>query len=236
MGTIRNILRKTLLRPLFHWQRRTWRSIFFQRKLKELVENPNIQLDDPDVLKELTYGWVNSISPSIEYLIDMIKYSSQAKYPILDCGSGLSTIVAGIVAKRHGNSVWSLENSKSWYRRVKHYLDKYQLNSVRLLYCPIKEYPDFFWYDVPLGILPEKFSLISCDGPHKTEEARRYGMFSIMKERFAPGCVILFDNCNSGKEQDGLYFWMNELLAQYEIRKGLKGDKDTPFLLINIPQ
>ena len=236
MGIIKNILRKTPLRPLYHWQRRTRRIFFLHRKLKEVVENPNIPHDDREVLNELTYGWASSISLSVECLIDIVKYSSQAEYPILDCGSGLSTIVAGLVAKRFGNTVWSLENSKSWYRRMKHYLDKYQINSVRLLYCPLKEHADFSWYDVPLDILPEKFSLIICDGPRKTNNARRYGVFPIMKERFAPGCAILFDNSDLEQEQDGLYFWLKKISAQYEIRKGLQGSIETPFLHIVLPK
>ena len=53
--------------------------------------------------------------------------------------------------------------------------------------------------------------------------------------RVAPG-VPFFDNSDSEQEQDGLYFWINKLPAQYEIRKGLKVDKDTPYLQITLPQ
>ena len=152
MGTVRNILRKTPLRPLYQWQRRVRRNFIFRLKFKKVVENPDIQLDDPQLLDELTYGWANIFSPSTDFLVDLVRYSSQAEHPILDCGSGLSTIIAGLVAKRHGNTVWSLENTQLWYNRVKHYLEKYQIDSVNLLYCPLKKNTDFSWYDVPWDI------------------------------------------------------------------------------------
>jgi hypothetical protein len=233
MGTIRNILRKTPLRPLYQWQHRTRRNFIFREKFREVVENPDIRLDNPQVLDKLTYGWANWVSPSTDFLVDLVKYSSQAKYPILDCGSGLSTIIAGLVAKRQGNTVWSLESLKPWHRRVKHYLDKYQLDSVKLLYCPLKKRDGFSWYDVPLDILPEKFSLVSCDGPPHQEgdgDARRYGLFPIMRERLAPECVILFDNSDLEEEREGLYFWINKVNAQYE-----KVGIDKSFLQITLP-
>jgi hypothetical protein len=230
MSTVREILRKTPLRPLYQWQRRVRRHIIFRLKVKKVVENPDIRLDDPQVLDELTYWWANVFSPSTEFLLDLVKHSSQAKYPILDCGSGLSTIIAGLIAKRHGNTVWSLESSKSWYNRVKHYLDKYQVDSVNLLYCPLKKQTDFSWYGVPWDILPEKFSLVSCDGPYQEGDARRYGLFPMMKERFAPECTILFDNESLKQEQEGLYYWVDKLQAQYE-----KRGSEKPFLHITLP-
>jgi hypothetical protein len=132
MGTIRNVLGKTPLSPLYQWLRRTYRGYFFRRRMKELLDNHDFNLDDPKVLTDLSYGWANWVSASIDYLQATVKFTSQAKFPILECGSGLSTIVAGLVAKKHGNTVWSLESSKTWYRRVKYYLEKYQIDSVRL--------------------------------------------------------------------------------------------------------
>jgi hypothetical protein len=197
------------------------------------VENPEIRLDNPQILDELIYSWANLFAPSTDFLLDLVKYSSQAKYPILDCGSGLSTIIAGLITKRHGNTVWSLESSKRWYGRVKHYLEKYQIDSVKLLYCPLINYSDYLWYDVPVDKLPERFSLVSCDGPSHylgNRDARRYGLFPLMKEKFAPGCTILFDNADLKQEQEGLYYWIDELNGEYE-----KGGTEKQFLHITLP-
>ena len=232
MSTIREKLRKTPLRALYQWQRRVRRNFLFRRKFEKVVANPDIRLDDLELLEELSYGWGNVFALSAEFLADLVEYTAQAKYPILDCGSGLSTIIAGLAAKRYGKTIWSLEDSKLWYNRVKHYLEKYEIDSVKLLYCPLKKYPDFTWYDVPPDTLPEKFSLVSCDGPtHQINaDARRYALFPMMKERFAPECIILFDNEAFKQEQEGLYYWLDKLRAQYE-----KGGTEKIYLKIKMP-
>jgi hypothetical protein len=72
--------------------------------------------------------------------------------------------------------------------------------------------------------------VVICDGPSHKENGRRYGLFSVMNQRFAPGGIILFDNVDAKQEQDGLYYWMKELNLKYE-----RCGSEKPFFIIIAP-
>ena len=72
-----------------------YHNISFRQTMKRLLADPDFNLDDPTILGKLEYGWANPISASTEYLLECVSYASKAKLPILECGSGLSTIVIG---------------------------------------------------------------------------------------------------------------------------------------------
>jgi len=183
-----------------------------------LIDNPDLSLEGTKILSALESGWSNYSSASVNYLVECVRFTNQAKLPILECGSGLSTIVAGLIAKRNGNTLWSLEDSRPWYEEVKHYVDKYGIDSVKLVYSPLIDHGDFSWYDAPLDTMSEKFSLVICDGPLSefNEKARRYGLFPVMNQRFIPGGVILYDNVELEHEKEGLLYWIKELNLECE--------------------
>ena len=53
----------------------------------------------------------------------------------------------------------------------------------------------------------------------------------MMKERFGPECIILFDKESLKQEQEGLYYGIDKLQAQYE-----KGGIEKRFLHITLPK
>ena len=68
---------------------------------------------DHGVLSELVQGWGNKWSAQHEYLAACLEHARDADGPILECGSGLSTILLGTVAQATGNSVfrWNMRQS-----------------------------------------------------------------------------------------------------------------------------
>jgi Methyltransferase domain len=221
-------IRKTPLRNMYRWTRMITRNPVFRRTMKDIVDNPQQALNNRDILTRLAYGWGNeSHSASIEYLEDCIKYASQSGLPILECGSGLTSIIAGLVAMKNGNTVWTLENIKSWYQRVKKYLDMYNIASVRHNYCPIKDYGDFAWYNAPLDVMPDKFSLVICDGP--AIKNVKLNVFPAMKDRFSPGCIILFDDARVGQLDSMISYWAEKIGMSYELR-----GKTNPYYVMRV--
>jgi hypothetical protein len=85
--------------------------------------------------------------------------------PFLDCGSGLTTVVVGVIADQLGTRVWSLEQDLPWYRRMRSVLAKYEILSVDLRYAPLRSYGEYAWYDVDERSFPRTFTHIFCDGP-----------------------------------------------------------------------
>jgi hypothetical protein len=182
-------------------------------------------LGDPDACKlpgnlvviDLIYGWGNEFwSAQDEYLAECINHALTTRGPILECGSGLSTILIGAIAKRRGQSHWALEHKSEWAAKSKKYLNRYKLDSVVLCTKSLKDYGDFCWYDAPVESMPDGFFLVVCDGPPGSTKGGRYGLVPIMRERLKPGCVILLDNADREQELAIARRWEAELGASFE--------------------
>jgi hypothetical protein len=174
------------------------------------------------LLSELIYAWgYEGGSAKYEFASAFIRYARAADGPILECGSGLSTILLGLVAQKNSNKVWSLEHSPFWAKRVRSTLKRYNIESVELCEANLRDYGPFWWYDPPKDRMPKDFSVVVCDGPpddpgNKTPGGR-YGMLPIMKSHLAPGCIVLLDDAGRAREQEILARWAEELGASYSI-------------------
>lgn len=78
--------------------------------------------------------------------------------PILECGSGLSTLLAA--AANPNVEVWALEHDAEWAARVRGAADEHGLSNLTVVCTPIED----SWYVVPASI-PKRYSLILVDGP-----------------------------------------------------------------------
>ena len=252
---IRDIIKKTQLKPIVIWLILTYhelrspnRNHVFRQTMKKILNNPQCLYSDK-ILSDLSWGWGNEkYSASIEYLKDCIEYVKQSKFPILECGSGLTTIVAGLIAQKQSKTIWSLEHTNLWYKKTLKYLNKYHIDSVKLLYCPSVDYSAFSWiesvklhrlppldrgilswYDVPFSLMPDKFSLVICDGHPGGNMGGQYCIFPIMKQRFISGGVILFDFADRENEEANMSGWAKELNMSFEIR-----GKKNPYYVIKL--
>lgn len=100
--------------------------------------------------------------------------------------------------------------------RVTRFIREYGIDSVQISVRPLKDYRDFTWYDPPLDSMPDKFTLVICDGPPSGTRGARYGLAAIMNERLNPGCVILLDDAAWETQQNTAARWAVELGATYE--------------------
>ena len=182
-----------------------WRAM---RRFRRELWNGEARAFHPDVLSELVRGWGNRWSAQHEYLTACLEHALDADGPILECGSGLSTILIGTLAQASGNTVVSLEHEPKYARRVRRYLDKYHLTSVKLCVAPLKNYGDFDWYtQPPLDSIPGDFSLVICDGPPGLSHGGRYGLVPVMQDKLRPDCTILLDDGAREGEQETAARW-----------------------------
>jgi hypothetical protein len=91
-------------------------------------------------------------------LADAIQH---ARGPILECGAGVSTLIAGVCAAAKGLSVWTLEQDPRWTEIVSSRTGN--LPNVAILHAPLWQ----SWYDVRGLALPPVFDLALCDGPYE---------------------------------------------------------------------
>jgi hypothetical protein len=195
-------------------QRRRW---IFDRALAKFKLCHDDGDVPPDLVKQLVYGWNNPWSAQEEYIQAFLTAAGNAPGPILECGSGLSTILLGVVAQRNGNQVWCLEHNPAWLAKLRRTLARYAIDSVNVCWADIVGYEGYSWYDRPAAGLPRDFALAVCDGPPGTTPGGRYGFLPVMRDYCRPGCQILLDDAGRPSERDVLERWARELGASFTI-------------------
>jgi hypothetical protein len=207
------IARAVLPSRLRQFLRAQHRAFVFRRAMKRFLIKPEACLEPGNTLvTDLIYGWGNELWSALdEYLVSCVEHALASPGPVLECGSGLSTIVVGAIAQRRGYRLWALEHTPEWFERVQRCLDRYHIDSVVLHLAPLTDYGEFVWYDPPCESMPGAFALVLCDGPPGSTKGGRYGLVPVMKNMMKPGCVIVLDDAGRIGEQEVAGRWKAEL-------------------------
>ena len=208
------------------------RNYVLRQALAEFERKPGCWHKPPqEMISELIYGWGNeSWSALDEYLIRCVQEASACDGNILECGSGLTTLLAGIIAKHRGIYVWSLEHDEFWGNVVKRHLARLRNHSVNLCVDPLKDYGGFSWYQPPVDVMPPSFSLVICDGPPGHTPGGRVGLLPIMKDHLRPGCTILLDDALREEERMTATRWSEELRTSFRFCGTVK-----PYFELRVP-
>lgn len=221
-----------LRRRLSAWHRH--RSL--RAGLAEFAHDPLAALrPGSPLLAKLIYGWGNeSWSALEEYLCGCIQAAYDSPGPILECGSGLSTLLLAVVAARCGSRLLTLEHDPDWGRRLRKTLRRRELTSVEVDVHALKDYGDFVWYDptppMSAGGEAVRFTLVVCDGPPGSGKGGRYGLMPVMKAHLASGCVILLDDTSREGERRVDARWQAETGATVE-----SVGTEKPYMRITLP-
>jgi hypothetical protein len=210
---VKKWLPKSIKQPL--------RNMVLGRQLREAVRTigklPDGQLPHRHQLSKLIAGWSNEgYAATVGYLEAVATNSLNTPGPVLECGSGATTILLGALCARRNIEVWALEHSVEWRERVINALQSHGICGVNVCASPLVEYGDFVWYDPPLQQMPKEFSLVVCDGPPGTTMGGRYGLLPVMGERLPPGSTILLDDAGRIGELELIKRW--EVEARFETR------------------
>ncbi len=195
------------------------RERIFRRALREIAALSPGELPSRRAIQQLWYGWGNeNYSGHPEYLEEVIRRCAMSSDPVLECGSGLTTIVMGLFAGRRGIPVWTLEHDPEWYEYIGTALRRFGIEGVELVFAPLRDYGEYSWYDVPIERMPERFSMVVCDGPpQKTTPGDRYGLLPVMRDRLSPGSVILFDDVQTREPDPVVSRWLRETRASFKL-------------------
>lgn len=134
-------------------------------------------------------------------LIQQILY--RRPHRILEFGSGVSTLLMARALEQLGRedrSIVSLDHDVEWREDSQRVLDRAGFSDLAQIYhSPLIEVPDYPmpWYD--LSVLPESagpFDLVLVDGPEggRRNQLARYGGFPSIRDRLAPGALIVLDD------------------------------------------
>lgn len=207
-------------------------AYIFRQAMQELAKLPPGEVPSRELLEKLRLGWDNQgWDAKLDYFEEIIKRAVTSDGPILECGSGLSTLVLGHVARRRGIETWSLEHHDAWHRRVSNTIARHRVPGTNLCYAPLRDYGEFNWYDPPLDKMPAKFSLVICDGPPDLAHGGRYGLLPILGDRIESGAVILFDDAREPGQPEVLRRWERERGVKVELRE----TEEVSFAIVNFP-
>lgn len=182
--------------------------------------------------EDLIRAWGNErYSAGPDYLSACVRHARECNGPILECGSGLSTILIGVIAQRRGIKHAALEHKKSWANRTRAVLDNYGLKHTTIFSGELKNYGDFDWYDPPAEVLPHNFDLIICDGPPGGTKGGRFGLMPVMRSRFSGDATILLDDAMREAEHALALDWSRTLGFSLDIVGASK-----PFAIIQAPR
>ncbi len=201
--------------------------------MRKFIAKPESALQPGNsLLEQLIYGWGNEAwSAREEYLAACVGHVLTSGEPILECGSGLSTVLLGAVAKKQGRIHWALEHLPGWADRVQRCLVRFRIDSVTLCTVPLRDFDGYLWYDAPMESMPRRFGLVVCDGPPGGTRGGRYGLIPVMRQRLAPGCVILLDDVVREDERVIAHRWSTELGAPLESLGTRK-----PYMQLTVPE
>jgi len=162
---------------------------WFEQLVEYSVFSPNAALP-PAILREC---W------------EMAVYS---RGDVLECGSGLSTLVMGIAAQwaqeKRPRRVYSLECDLTWCERVHAWLDRYGIGNVKLIYAPLMPGTWGHWYGVDKLELPAFFDGVLVDGPRRAHNVDRDTVFSYLSDEIRNAKMWIVDDVEAHSYQDKL--------------------------------
>lgn len=195
-----------------------------RRAVRAIAKLPLGQQPTTALLRDLQAGWGNEdYAARTDFLEEVARRGATSNGPILECGSGLTTILLALLAGRRGVKVHSLEHNAEWYERVNKTLARFQLANGLVHLGSLRKYDDFDWYDPPLAKLPSAFDFVICDGPPGDTRGGRYGLLPVVGDRLGPGSVILLDDTERAGEVEVLRRWASMVPMEVVLHKNSGG-------------
>ncbi len=223
---------KSVSGRIFGAIKKSVQTISFDRQIRKLQAQPNEYALTRSTLADLRSAWGNvSYSADLDYLEKLMARAVETNSPILECGSGLTTILLGIISGRRGVEVWTFEHDPEWHSMVSQALEKYSIKNVHNCLTPLRNFGEFEWYDPPLKELPFNFGLVVCDGPPGKILGGRYGMLPIVGDRLLPGSIVLLDDAARPIESNTLSRWEKEA----GVTKELQGESGGIYAVATLP-
>lgn len=193
-------IRKYLLKRHQDW---LWQRTI--KKYKYIIEEG--KTPSRDLIRKLVYAWGNQgFSAQTDYLESCINYTLNSNGLIVECGSGLTSILIGFIAKKQGRKIISFEHIDYWAQKIKGELERNNLTNNILLSRELVNYGNYDWYNVNeinIGMV----GLCICDAPPGNTLGGRRGFFNIFRNQLQSDSIILLDDANREDEQIMIKEW-----------------------------
>lgn len=195
---------KPFIEPIRNRRRRS--------RLKSVVDRLLAGELGSELLQEAHRAWGNEgFSADLQYLKEAVALARSTQNPILECGTGLTTLVCGAIAQRRGIAMYCLEQDELWLSEVRGLL--FDL-SVRTFYAPLVQRSDYAWYDINGIELPRNIGVVICDGPYVSTDWPpdvhanwRFGVLPTLKKAGITYDKLLLDDVDEPRAARVLERW-----------------------------
>ena len=143
------------------------------------------------------------------------------KGPVLECGTGATTLLRHIMGNRRCFKTYCLEQDEKYGNTTARLVG--ESTTVEIINAPLKDFGKYKWYDAPSN-LPPHFSLVVCDGPfidialgEPFYSAWRYGVlpwFTATRRTFDN---MLLDDVNDPRARPILDRWVREFSVSVQV-------------------
>src|SRR3989442_245782 len=165
-ATMMAIARRAIPAPLRRAARAALQELRLRVALRRLHRLPVGTAPSAGVVRALQRAWGNEgFAAKDAYPAEVIRHAMRAQGPILECGSGLTTILLTALAGRRGIPVWSLEHMSEWHTRVAKIIDRLGVPAVRAGCAPPPPYGEDDWDSPPVPGIAQDLPLVICGRP-----------------------------------------------------------------------
>lgn len=154
-----------------------------------------------------------------DFTLNLLNIVSENKPSVIvECGSGLSTLILGYLVKNGmvSKSI-AIDHNKQFYEAtkadlIKHGLEKY----VNLIYAPLKPViindKEWFWYDTTVvDEIVDQIDILIVDGPPgQIQKHSRYPAIPLLKRYFNPNYNVIADDSRRPDEKEVIEIWLQE--------------------------
>ena len=215
---IRSVARATLPRGVHSRLRRCFGDMILLHLFRRLKRDPLILSRDPKIVDWAYYGWASGWAASPDLLRRIIHEASRAQGNILECGSGLSTLLLAFQQQNRPGFHVALEHDPEYAKRIEKWLRRLGLASDQLALTEIRSYDsDYDWYEIDGYVRQYTYSLVVCDGPPGGTKGGRYGLLPQMMPYLNRPCLILLDDAARASERGVLDRWESEFCASVSL-------------------
>lgn len=159
-------------------------------------------------------GW--AISPDFGAII--LKNIKNNKIEnILECGSGVSTLIICYLMKQLGRGhLFTLEHDSKYAAQTRKQLQDNNLtNYATIIETKLIPYTindkEWQWYDIGSIKDDQKFDLLIVDGPpFQLQQQSRYPALPIIDEYLTDGAVVLIDDCKREQDKQVVKLWLKK--------------------------
>lgn len=165
--------------------------------LKHLADNLKSGRYDPQLFAEARRALSNPFGALDDVLTLCAVMGMKADGPVIEAGSGLTSIVLAASTK---HKVYSLEHDYEWFKKTVAMAKEAGVTNLEVKLCNIKD----GWYALP-GDLPQSFALGLNDGPPRSLGSRM-GFF----QHFGNTPNIICDDADDRGYGDAMTAWSRE--------------------------